>query len=458
MGDVVQDQRLGRALVPHAGGYPLPPPLVVATAPRYRGATLLGVLLIATFAGGFGVWAATAPLSAAALASGQVKVEGNRRTIQHLEGGIIREILVKEGDRVAAGQMLMRLDDTQSSASAEGLQGQLDSLRALDARLNSERQDMEAVAFPADLAGRRSEPKVAEILQGQEAIFRTRRLAFDGQTSILRQRVEQLRAQIRANEAQMNAMSSQLRLIREEIQTVEELVTKGFERRPRLLGLQRQEAQLLGSQNEQRGLIARSQQAISETELQIVQVRTQFRNEVVGEQRDVQTRIAEINERLRAASDVQVRREVVSPVAGTVTNLRFFTVGGVVRPGDAVLDVIPLNEQLVVEVQVTPTDIDIVGIGMEAEVRLTAFKQRTVPVLFGRVSSVSPDIFQNDRTGMSFYRATVTIEPSQLAKLEGLSLQPGMPAEVLILAGERTMFHYLADPIRQSFRRAFREQ
>ena len=458
MGDVVQDQRLGRALVPHTGGYPLPPPLVVATAPRYRGATLLGVLLIATFAGGFGVWAATAPLSAAALASGQVKVEGNRRTIQHLEGGIIREILVKEGDRVAAGQMLMRLDDTQSSASAEGLQGQLDSLRALDARLNSERQDMEAVAFPADLAGRRSEPKVAEILQGQEAIFRTRRLAFDGQTSILRQRVEQLRAQIRANEAQMNSMSSQLRLIREEIQTVEELVTKGFERRPRLLGLQRQEAQLLGSQNEQRGLIARSQQAISETELQIVQVRTQFRNEVVGEQRDVQTRIAEINERLRAASDVQVRREVVSPVAGTVTNLRFFTVGGVVRPGDAVLDVIPLNEQLVVEVQVTPTDIDIVGIGMEAEVRLTAFKQRTVPVLFGRVSSVSPDIFQNDRTGMSFYRATVTIEPSQLAKLEGLSLQPGMPAEVLILAGERTMFHYLADPIRQSFRRAFREQ
>ncbi len=458
MGDLVQDQRLGRALVPYSGGYPLPPPLQVATMPRYRGVALVGALVSALFAGGFGVWAATAPLSAAAVAQGQVKVEGNRRTIQNLEGGIIREILVKEGDRVAAGQMLMRLDDTQSSASADALQGQLDSMRALDARLTAERIDSETVAFPPDLASRRGDAKVTEILQGQEAIFRTRRLALDGQTSILRQRIEQLRAQVRANEAQMNAMGSQLRLIREEITTVDDLVKKGFERRPRLLALQRQEAQLLGSQNEQRGLIARSQQAIAETELQIIQTRTSLRNEVVNEQRDVQTKIAESNERLRAASDVLVRREILSPVAGTITNLRFFTVGGVIRPGDPVLDVIPLNEQLVIEVQVQPTDIDIVGVGMEAEVRLTAFKQRTVPVLFGHVVSVSPDIFQNERNGQPYYRATVNIDPEQLVKLEGLSLQPGMPAEVLIISGERTMFRYLADPIVQSFRRAFREQ
>jgi HlyD family type I secretion membrane fusion protein len=149
---------------------------------------------------------------------------------------------------------------------------------------------------------------------------------------------------------------------------------------------------------------------------------------------------------------------VVSPLAGTVTNLRFFTVGGVIKPGEAVLDVIPLNELLVIECQINPTDIDIVGVGMDAEVRLTAFKQRVMPVLIGRVANVSPDIFQQDRTGAPYYKATVNIDPSQLVKLDGLSLQPGMPAEVLILSGERTMYHYLADPIRQSFRRAFREQ
>jgi HlyD family type I secretion membrane fusion protein len=458
MGDVVQDQRLGKQLAPYGGGYPLPRPIEVARAPRYHGAMVLGLAVMALFAGGFGVWAATAPLSAAATAPGQVKVEGNRRTIQHLEGGIIREILVKEGDRVAGGQTLLRLDDTQSSASADTMQNQLDALRALDARLTAERQNDENLAFPADLAARRGDPKVAEILQGQEAIFRTRQLAYEGQTSILRQRIEQLRAQIRANEAQMTAMGSQLKLIREEITSVEDLVQKGYERRPRLLQLQRNEAQLLGSQNEQRGLIARSQQAIGETELQIVQLRTQFRNEIVNEQRDVQSKIAEMNDKLRAASDVLERREVISPVAGTVTNLRFFTVGGVIKPGDSVLDVIPLNEQLVIECQVNPTDIDIVGVGMDAEVRLTAFKQRVIPVLMGRVVNVSPDIFQQERTGAPYYKATVNIDPSQLVKLEGLSLQPGMPAEVLILSGERTMFRYLADPIRQSFRRAFREQ
>lgn len=430
----------------------------VPRRPSTRLDSTLGWLLVALFVVGMGGWAAYAPLAAATMAPGQLVVEGSRRTVQHLEGGIIRELLVRDGTAVTAGDVLVRLDDTQTAATTDALRSTVDGFRALDARLSAERDEQTSVAFPADLTSRRGEARVAEILAGQEAIFASRRVALEGQVSILRQRIEQLRTEIRSYEAQVRSLDEQIGYVRGEIDDVRSLVEKGLERRPRLLGLQRTAAQLVGAREQQDGAIAKGRQAIGETELQLIQIRNARQAEVAAEQRDLQGRLTEAEERLRAANDVQRRREVLAPVDGTITGVRFHTVGGVVRPGEPLLELVPRNEGLVIEVRVQPTDIDVVAVGMVAEVRLSAFKQRTVPTIHGKVIYVGADVEADPRGVQSFYRAKVRIDDGQLATLHDVQLAPGMPAEVMIKAGERTMLQYLAQPILDSFNRAFREQ
>ncbi|MBL8703148.1 MAG: HlyD family type I secretion periplasmic adaptor subunit [Alphaproteobacteria bacterium] len=446
------------APVPAARKAQSPRAVGVPVRPATRFDSGLGWLLVALFVAGLGGWAALAPLAAATMAPGQIVVEGSRRTVQHLEGGIIREFLVRDGAVVGVGDVLVRLDDTQTAATTDALRGTVDGFRALDARLTAERDDAAAIAFPEELLARRADQRVAEILSGQEAIFVSRRVAMEGQVSILRQRIEQLRTEIRSYESQVRSLDEQLGYVKGEVDDVRSLVDKGLERRPRLLSLQRTAAQLVGARDQQEGLIAKGRQAIGETELQLMQIRNARQAEVAAEQRDLQTRLAEAEERLRAANDVQRRREVVAPVAGTVTSLRFHTVGGVVRPGEPLLDIVPRNEGLVVEVRVQPTDIDVVEVGMLAEVRLSAFKQRTVPTILGKVVYVAADVEADPRGMQSFYRAKVRIDDAQLAALQDVQLAPGMPAEVMIKAGERTMLRYLAQPILDSFHRAFREQ
>lgn len=435
-----------------------PRSVAVPVRPSTRVDASLGWVTVILFFLGLGAWAALAPLAAATMASGQIVVEGSRRTVQHLEGGIISEFLVRDGAAVAAGDVLLRLDDTQTNATSEALRMTVDGFRALDARLVAERDELPRVAFPSALEARRHDPRVAEILAGQEAIFASRRVAMEGQASILRQRVEQLRTEIRSYQAQLRSLDEQLDYVRLEVQDVRGLVDKGLERRPRLLVLQRTAAQLVGARDQQEGLIAKGSQAIGETELQLIQLRNARQAEVAAELRDLQARLAEAEERLRAASDVQRRRDVVAPVAGTVTALRFHTVGGVVRPGEPLLDIVPRDEGLVIDVRIQPTDIDVVAIGMEAEIRLSAFKQRTVPTVHGKVVYVAADADTDPRSAQSFYRAKVRIDDAQLGALGGIQLAPGMPAEVMIKAGERTLLQYLAQPMLDSFDRAFREQ
>ncbi len=418
----------------------------------------IGIALVVVFTAGLGAWSAWAPLAAATQASGSLVVEGSRRTVQHLEGGIIREFLVRDGDRVVENQVLVRLDDTQTAATAEALRGAVDGFRALDARLAAERIEADRVTFPDDLSQRRGEQRVAEILAGQEAIFSSRQIALDGQSSILRQRIAQLRAEIRSYEAQMKSHDDQLFFVRAEIDDVRGLVEKGLERRPRMLALQRTAAQLVGGRDQQLGLIAKAEQTIQETELQLLQLRNARQAEITTEQRDLQTRLADVEERLRAASDVQRRRDVLAPVAGTITSLRFHTIGGVVRAGEPLLDVVPTEEGLVVEVRILPNDINSVSVDMPAEIRLTAFRQRVVPAVHGKVIYVAADVESDPRTMQSFYRAKIRIDPSQLAALEDVALAPGMPADVMISAGSRTLLRYLAQPLLDSFHRAFRER
>lgn len=429
----------------------------VPEAPDSAGPMLVGFLVLIVFVLGFLGWAALAPLASATIANGLVKAEGNRRTIQHLEGGIVREILVRDGDMVKAGQILARLDDTQSAATREMTRAQLDTLLALEARLLAERDDREGVVMPTLLLERPGEARVVAAIDGQRQLFETRRRQRTGQVLILDQRIEQLRAQISAHVAQVESFEAQLRIAADEVRTVSDLVARGYERRPRLLALQRQQAALRGNRDEQRGLIARAEQAIAEAQLQIVQVTRTFSNEVAQELREAQARISELEERFRAAADVQARRDVVASVAGTIVNQRIFTLGGVVRPGDPLFEILPREDELVIEVQVQPQDINHVGHGMRAEVHFAAFKQRNVPAIFGEVTTVSADILVNERTGIGFYRATVRIPLEQRLRLGDLVIQPGMPAEVLIHAGSRTLIQYLWTPIRDSLRRALKE-
>ena len=435
--------------------------LEVPSAPRIWTYALAGFIAITVFVAGFVGWSMSAPLSTAAVTTGVIKVERNRRVVQNLEGGVIREIFVQEGSMVTPGQVVMRLHDEQTGASADLLSNFYDSQRVLRARLRAETERAEELDIPEDVLGRRSQARISDLVTQQISIFRERRRSIEGQTAILKRRAQQLEAEIRAYEAISQSHQIQLQFIREEEKTVRTLVNQGYEKKPRLLALQRQAAALEGNRDEQNSLIARARQSIAENELQITQLQTNFQREVALELRDVENRIVETEERQRAASDIQLRREIVAPVGGMVVNFRFNTIGGVVRPGEQILEIVPGKEKLIIEVTVMPQDIDIVSIGLRAEVRLTAFKQRVVPMIHGHVIYVSADAFANERTGQLTYRAHVQIDEEQVEKLEklvGVRLSPGMPAEVLIASGERTFLSYLVTPLRDSFRRAFREQ
>lgn len=437
---------------------PLQRVTVAPSRPPTRGATLFGLAVLALFVGGFGAWSALAPLSEAALGPGVIKAEGNRRTVQHLEGGIVRAILVRDGDRVRAGQVLMRLDDVQSGAQREALEAQALALMAQDARLSAELDDADAIAWPAALLARRDEPRVADLIAGQTALFVSRRSAFLNSQAVLEARAEQYRASLASARGQIVSQERQTALIRDEMKGVEELLRLGLERRPRLLALQRAEASLTGNREDLLGQIARAEAGLAETTAQMRADADARLAEAGREQRDVRARLVEVEEKLNQARDVAARRDILAPEDGVVLNLRHFTVGGVVKPGEAVLDIVPAQDRLIAEVLVQPGDIDAVHPGLEAELRLTAFKQRLAPYLRGRVEFVSADAVYDERLRADVYRAHVAIPEQELAKLGGAALTPGMPVEAMILVGERTFWQYMTQPLLDSFARAFREQ
>jgi HlyD family secretion protein len=426
--------------------------------PAIHRPVLAGYLILVLFFGGLGSWAALAPLSSAAVAPGTVRVESHRKTVQHLEGGIIAALEVGEGDLVARDQVLVRLDPTQAEARYEAVRNRYQSLRATEARLVAEREGYATTRFPVELTSERDDPRVAEILAGQEQIFDTRRRSFAGRSKILQQQVEQLRSQIRGLEAQVTSEERQIELIAEETADVDGLYRKGLERKARLLALQREAALLDGSQAQHLAEIARAEQAIGESELQIFNLTDRFAAEIASELSDVQAQLVDTEEELNAAQDVLRRQNVRAPIAGTVVNLRVFTPGGVIGPSQPILDIVPRDDELLVEAEVRPLDIDVVKPGLEAQVRLTAFKQRSTPTLAGRVRHVSADHFIDERTGATHYKAEVRIDANAQAHLDGLELYPGMPAEVLIMTGTRTLWDFLVTPVKDSFARAFREQ
>jgi HlyD family type I secretion membrane fusion protein len=439
---------------------PAPPvlPTVPASPPVGR-FVLAGTLVIVLFFGGFGAWASLAPLASSAIASGTVRAESNKKTVQHLEGGIIAELLVHEGDKVQAGQVMIRLDTTAAASRHEALRHQRDLLEASKTRLLAEQAHADRVVFPEDLEARRGEPRLQTLLANQEQIFSTRRQSYEGQRDILLKQIEQLNSQIEGLKAQIAAADRQLALVAKEQKTVQGLVQKGLEREPRLLDLQRRGAALQGSRAESRSQIARAEQTIGETQLKILSLDDEQSEKVAAELEKVQADLAKTEEELTAAADVLKRRNIPAPIAGTIMNMKFVTPGGVITPGNPILDIVPSEDRLLIEAQVSPLDIDVVRPGLPAEVRFTAYKSRRTPVLDGRVKQISADRFLDERQGFPYYKALIEVDATEMADMEEpVELYPGMPTEVMIKTGQRTFVEYMVQPIRDSFSRAFHEQ
>jgi HlyD family type I secretion membrane fusion protein len=417
----------------------------------------MGAIVVAVFFGAFGAWAAFAPLDSAAIAPGSVTVLSQRKTLQHLEGGIVSEILVDEGTRVEAGDVVIRLDAIQAEIQLGLLLRRLYAVEARAARLEAERDGLEAVTFPDWLKEKASiDPEVQRVLHGQVGIFEARREQLGNRGEILAQRVRQLEEEINGLEAEIATQDRELRLIDQEAVAVKDMVDKGVEPLTRLLALQRNTARIEGERAQNRAATARARQAIGETRLQIDDLRANHLTEIVGELREVENEIVDTRERVAAAEDILRRTEVVAPVSGIVVNLQVHTTGGVIGPGDPLLDLVPGEDTLIIEARLALTDIDVVRVGLPARVRFTSYNQRSTPSFEGVVSHVSADRIEDRRAEEAFYRVRVELAAGQ-EELGALELHPGMPVEVMIRTGERTLLAYLAEPILDSLGRALRE-
>jgi len=416
---------------------------------------IAGMALLVVMVGGVGTWASVAPLSGALVAPGVVTVETSRKTVQHLEGGIILELLVQEGEAVQRNDLLIRLDDTRAKTQLALIDGRLDVLMARKARLTTERDSGERIDFPEKLERRRSSPAVARILHGEAELFKARRSAYEGSVSVLEQRIEQLRDEIRGLEAQRDAKAEQIRLIALELKDLKDLFVKGYVPRPRILALERETQRLTGERGQHLAGIARAKNAIGETKLQIVQMKRTTHEKVVDELRNAETEYFDQAERRVVYEDQLHRVEIRAPQAGQVVGLSVHTVGAVIAPGQKLMDIVPREDQLVVEARLRPQDVDKVMQGSQAEIRFSAFDRRTTPELSGQVTTVSADRMTEQQGQDPYYAVRISVPAKEIARLGDLQLRAGMPAEVFIHTGERTALNYLMKPLTDALRRSF---
>lgn len=417
-----------------------------------------GVLVILLGLGGFFMWAYYSPLSRAVVAPGVLKVDSSRKQIQHLDGGIVTEILVRDGDHVKAGDVLVRLDETRAEASMTILNDSLLTALAQRARLVSERDGMQKVIFSELLTSRSDDTKTHEILTAQEALFETRRMALRGQTQIIEKQIAHLEENVSGLESQMSAKQRQLGFTQDELISLRELFKKGLIGKQRVLELEREAARFEGEYGEHQSEIAAAGIAIAEKELEIYQVAKAFNESVANELKQVQAEIFDYQERFNAADHVLGQTVVRSPVDGVVISSGVHTIGGVVGPGTTLFEVVPGQDKLIVEARIDPSEIDDIQTGLPAGIKITAFNQRNSSEISGELSYVSADVLQDPQTGSFFFIAKVKLVETDYDQLVERRLQPGMMAEVFIRVGERTPVDYLMQPLKDSFRRAWLEE
>ena len=416
-----------------------------------------GTLVVFVCFGLFGGWSLLAPLQEAALAPGKVILEGNRKTIQHLEGGIVREILVAEGAQVDEGDLLIKLDDTQTRAQLDIALGQFYAVKARETRLRSERDNKAAAEYPESLTGAQ-DPRSRDAMAGQDQVLIARRVAHRGEVEVLEQRIQQLQAQAEGLQSLRYSKQALHQSYEEEVADFEALLEEGYTEKTRLRELQRNEARLEGEIAELGSSIAQVEMAAGETRLEILQLQKEFHTHVVDELGEVQVEAYDLEERVRALQDRYDQTRITSPVSGKVLGLSVHTIGGVIGGGEPLMYIVPGRENLIVEARVKPEDIDRVENGQAADIRFTAFSAQNTPVIEGEVRTVSADALTDENTGESYFLAQVSVTETGQAMLEDRVLVPGMPAEVLIQTGSRTLFQYMAQPISNTFARSMIER
>lgn len=414
----------------------------------------IGLLIFFLVFGVFGIWSAVAPLDGAAHAPGTVIVSLNKQLVQHLEGGIVREIRARNGDSVNAGDPLLILDNTQSLAQLEIANAQFVALRAQEARLIAERDGAEQITFPDELST--SDIYARSEMAAHTQLFQTRRNALSGSIEVLEQRIGQLQSQLGGLRALQQSKQDLADSFSEELKDVSELLAEGFADKNRLRELERQAALLRGEAAELTASISSTEIQIGETRLQILQQQREFQNEVATHLAETQTRLKDSTERVTALRDVVIRTVITAPVTGIVNGLQVHTVGGVVPPGTPIAEVVPQSDELVIEARVSPIDIDRVAVGQHATIRFSSFSS-SVPNIFGEVVHVSADAFTDPNTGMAYYTARVQVTPEGFTDLGTLTLIPGMPAEIFIATGSRTFLQYLMKPFTNALARSFIE-
>ena len=425
-----------------------------------RRLNMIGMFVVVVLIGGLGTWAATAELSGAVIAPGTIVVESNVKKVQHPTGGIVKEILVKEGDRVKEGDVLVRLDDTLTRATLGVVRSQLEELMMREARLLAERDDAAKVVFPDELLARES---LASAMVGEARLFESRRNARIGQREQLTERVAQTREEIRGLEAQQEAKEKEIDLIARELVGVADLFAKNLVSIMRYMQLQRDQARLQGERGQLIAEIARARGKISEVELQIIQLEKDFRTEVLRELRDAQGKIAELRERVNAAQDQLNRVELRAPQTGIVNQLAIHTIGGVIGNGETLMQIVPRTDDLIVEAKVAPQDVDQLVIGANTVVRIMAGNTRTMPELNGKLIYVSADLTREQAgqgvPAQSFFVVRVALPDKETMRLGGdFQLLPGMPAEAFIQTYARTPLEYLLRPLNEHLARTFRER
>lgn len=418
----------------------------------------LGLLVVLILAVGLGGWGSTAQISSALIAPGSVVVDSNVKKVQHPTGGVVGELLARDGDVVRAGDVLVRLDDTMTRASLAIITKALDALWARGARLYAEGEGADRLRFPTELTDRNDDPDVVAVMASETAAFETRRASRSGQRAQLLERVAQLKVEIEGLTAQEQAKAKEIELIHKELDGVRKLFARNLIQVSRLTALERDAARLEGERGRLIAAIAGVKGKIAETELQILQVDRDLRTEVSKELREVNDKIGELVERRITAEDQLRRIEIRSPLDGIVLQSNVHTVGGVISAGDTVMLIVPQADDLSVEARINPQDIDQVRVGQKVLLRMSAFNQRTTPELTGDVSRVSPDITTDQRTGQSHYTVRISIPPVEIARLGEVRVIPGMPVEAFIQTGERTLLSYLAKPLHDQLYRAFREK
>ena len=419
----------------------------------------LGYIMVIVMFGCFGIWSAFAPLGSAALAPGSVAVEGYRKTVQHLEGGIVKAIHVRDGDNVTKGQVLMELEDTSSRAQLETLRGQLFSALAREARLIAERDNKTKISYPALLIEEHRDPRALESIRVQDQSFIIRKHSRDGEIGILREQRRQLQAKIEGIKAQKASRNSLAGSYNKDLNDFRAMLKEGYVEKQTVTELERRLAQAQGDEGDFSANIATAQTQISEIELKVLQIDKEFQREVIDELIKVQAELSELREKTQWLTDTVTRTIIKAPEAGMVLGLGVHTIGAVIPPGGHILDLVPQQEKLIIEAQVSPMDIDRVHIGQTTGIRFSAFKSAQTPKVEGLLIALSADRLSDEKNQVSYYLARVEVDKKGLEDLKerGLILLPGMPAEVLINTGDRTFFEYLMQPISNIFARSLIE-